>query len=155
MYCKKGLLRNFTKFTGKHLCQSLFFNKVAGLRLYIYYWLIDQYPNNDNLKYTAIPQRSFNSFSLFYIFFLSSFSFWSSLFKLSFTKKHHVYILYYISYTLSRCYAMHYIVPEIRIGGKFLKNYFYCYSQEIISAVAEESLIPYNLIHTASETLNL
>ena len=29
---KKGFLRNFTKFTGKHLCQSIFFNKVAGLR---------------------------------------------------------------------------------------------------------------------------
>ena len=29
---EKGVLRNFTKFTGKHLCQSLFFNKVAGLR---------------------------------------------------------------------------------------------------------------------------
>ena len=29
---KKGVLRNFTKFTGKHLCRSLFFNKVAGLR---------------------------------------------------------------------------------------------------------------------------
>ena len=31
VFCKKGVLRNFTKFTGKHLCQSLFFNKVAGL----------------------------------------------------------------------------------------------------------------------------
>ena len=30
--CKKGVLGNFAKFTGKHLCQSLFFNKVAGLR---------------------------------------------------------------------------------------------------------------------------
>ena len=30
---RKGFLRNFTKFTGKHLCQSLFFNKVTGLRL--------------------------------------------------------------------------------------------------------------------------
>ena len=30
--CKKGVLRNFAKFTAKHLCQSLFFNKVAGLR---------------------------------------------------------------------------------------------------------------------------
>ena len=29
---KKGVLKNFAKFTGKHLCQSLFFNKVAGLR---------------------------------------------------------------------------------------------------------------------------
>ena len=32
VFCKKGVLRNFTKFAGKHLCQSLFFNKVAGLR---------------------------------------------------------------------------------------------------------------------------
>ena len=32
VFYKKGVLRNFTKFTGKHLCQSLFFNKVAGLR---------------------------------------------------------------------------------------------------------------------------
>ena len=29
---KKGALKNFDKFTGKHLCQSQFFNKVAGLR---------------------------------------------------------------------------------------------------------------------------
>ena len=28
---KKGVLRNFTKFTVKELCQSLFLNKVAGL----------------------------------------------------------------------------------------------------------------------------
>ena len=27
---RKGALRNFAKFTGKYLCQSLFFNKVAG-----------------------------------------------------------------------------------------------------------------------------
>ena len=26
---RKGVLRNFAKFTGKHLCQSLFFKKVA------------------------------------------------------------------------------------------------------------------------------
>ena len=30
--CKKGVLKIFTKFTGKHLCQSLLFNKIAGLR---------------------------------------------------------------------------------------------------------------------------
>ena len=32
VFCKKSVLRNFIKFTGKHLCQSLFFNKVAGFR---------------------------------------------------------------------------------------------------------------------------
>ena len=31
VFCKKGFLKNL--FTGKHLCQSLFFNKAAGLRL--------------------------------------------------------------------------------------------------------------------------
>ena len=29
---KKGVYRNFAKFTGKQLSQSLFFNKVTGLR---------------------------------------------------------------------------------------------------------------------------
>ena len=29
---KEGVLRNFARFTGKHLCQSLFFNKVIRLR---------------------------------------------------------------------------------------------------------------------------
>ena len=28
---EKGVLINFAKFTGKHLCQRLFFNKVADL----------------------------------------------------------------------------------------------------------------------------
>ena len=32
VFCQTGVLRNFAKFTGKHLCQSLYFNKVAGLR---------------------------------------------------------------------------------------------------------------------------
>ena len=32
VFCEKGVFRNFAKFTGKHLCQSLFFNKVAGVR---------------------------------------------------------------------------------------------------------------------------
>ena len=33
MFCIKSVLKNFAKFTGKHLCWSLFFNVVAGLRL--------------------------------------------------------------------------------------------------------------------------
>ena len=34
VFCKKGVLRNFAKFTGKHLCQSLCFNQVTGLQPY-------------------------------------------------------------------------------------------------------------------------
>ena len=32
VFCRKGVLRNFAKFTGKYLCQCLFFYKTAGLR---------------------------------------------------------------------------------------------------------------------------
>ena len=32
-FCEKGALKNITKFTGRHLCHSLFLNKVAGLFL--------------------------------------------------------------------------------------------------------------------------
>ena len=32
VFYKKDVLKNFTKVTRKQLCQSLFFNKVAGLR---------------------------------------------------------------------------------------------------------------------------
>ena len=32
VFCKKIVLKFFAKFTGKHLCQSFFFNEVAGLK---------------------------------------------------------------------------------------------------------------------------
>ena len=35
VFCKKDVLKNFAKSTGKHLCQSLFFKKVAGLSNFI------------------------------------------------------------------------------------------------------------------------
>ena len=31
VFCKKGVLKKFAKFTGKHLCQSLLFNNPATL----------------------------------------------------------------------------------------------------------------------------
>ena len=33
VFCKERCFRNFAKSTGKHLCQSLFFNKVVSLRV--------------------------------------------------------------------------------------------------------------------------
>ena len=32
VFYEKSVLRNCAKFMGKQLCQSLFFNKIAGLR---------------------------------------------------------------------------------------------------------------------------
>ena len=67
--------------------------------------------------------------SRYFKFFSSSFSLLLSLFKLSFLKKHRVYNLYWISYTLSFCYVMYYVLSEIRIGRRFLDDCFYCYSE--------------------------
>ena len=74
---------------------------------------------------------------------------------MSCTKVHHVYNLYCIWYTLSFCYVTYYTVSKICIDGCFLEDCFYCYSQQIISDVANESLIPYNLIKRAPETQSL
>ena len=34
IFCKKGDPKNFAKFTGKYLNQSLFFNKISGMGLF-------------------------------------------------------------------------------------------------------------------------
>ena len=34
VFCKKGVLRNFSKFSGKHLCQSLFIKKETLAQLF-------------------------------------------------------------------------------------------------------------------------
>ena len=122
--------------------------------VFIYYQLL--FFNNDNLKYTATPQgRPWNSFSLFYIFSPNAFFFYY-LFSNSCTKENHVFNLYCISYILSFCYVMYYIVSsKIFIGGHFLEDCFYCYSQQIISVLTNKSLILDNFIKRAPETLNL
>ena len=38
VFCEKGVLRNFAKFTGKQLRPSVFFNKVAGPRPATLFW---------------------------------------------------------------------------------------------------------------------
>ena len=43
VFCKKGVRRNFAKFLGKHLCQSLFFNKVVGLSNPLKHFFADKY----------------------------------------------------------------------------------------------------------------
>ena len=52
VFCEKGVLRNFTKFTGKRLCQGLFFNKFAGLRHRCF-----------PVNYVSIQEKSRASFS--------------------------------------------------------------------------------------------
>ena len=50
---------------------------------------------------------------------------------------------------------MYYIMSEIYIGRRFLEHFFCRHSQQIISAVAKESLILYNLMQKTPETRNV
>ena len=58
-----------------------------------------------------------------------------------------------LTFTVRFCYIMYYIEPELYNGIRFLKQS--CYSQQIISAVAKESLILYNLTQRTPETPSL
>ena len=60
---KKGVLRNFAKFTGKHLCRSLFFNKVAGLRPVTYFWSVFSCIGTEYRKIQIRKNSTFGHFS--------------------------------------------------------------------------------------------
>ena len=123
------------------------------VKIYIHYWLL--FFKNDYFRYTTTSQRrSFNSVSQFWVFF-SLFSFLLSLFKPSCIKKRHIYNLHRISYTLSFCYEICYLVSQIWIVWGFWEDFFYCYSQQVLSTVANESLDLYNLIKRAPESQRL
>ena len=90
------------------------------------------------------------SFSLFHIFpshrLLSHYLFSNSHAQRSIT--YVIYITYRTLYftILSEFLICNVLVSEIFIGGHFLEDCFYCYSQHIESAAANKSIISYNLI---------
>ena len=59
MFCKKSVFRNFTKFTGKHQCQSLFYNKVTETFI-----LIDPFVIQKTRMYSTRPKAFCISTSL-------------------------------------------------------------------------------------------
>ena len=75
VFCKKGVLRNFTKLIGKHPCQSFLFNKVAGLNLA----RPKPKPGQNSCEFCEISKNTFLhraslvAASFFYIFLLNWF----------------------------------------------------------------------------------
>ena len=51
VFLKKGVLRNFAKFTGKHLCESAFFNKVAAA-CNVFLWILQNFSEHLFLQNT-------------------------------------------------------------------------------------------------------
>ena len=125
------------------------------MQLKVYYVLLATILQQWLLEiHSDISKKIFQFFLVILQFFLSSLSFLLSLQTLIHKETSRLN-LYCISYTLSFSYVIYYIVSEICIGGRFLEDCFYCYSQQIISAVAKGSLISYNLIQKVPETQNL
>ena len=96
-----------------------------------------------------------NSFSLFYICLSHHFLFYHLFQALMQKETSRLQSISHIVYFECFCYLMYYNVLEICIGGRFVGDCFYCNSQQIIYAVANESLIPYNIIKRAPETQSL
>ena len=65
MFCKKCVLRNLTKFTGKHLRQNLFFNKVAVEHLWWLTPLVAASKSNNFIQSNAAKdKKSFFNISI-------------------------------------------------------------------------------------------
>ena len=116
------------------LCGQVSYGKISPSRFsetrLIFFCLIDYYFSRIiSLNAQRHLKEDLLIISRYFKFFSSSFSLLLSLFQLSFLKKHHVYNLYWISYTLSFCYVMYYVLSEICIGRRFLDDCFYCYSE--------------------------
>ena len=66
MFFKGGVLKNFTKFKGKQLCQSLFFNKVTGEKFWKSFkntFLTKHFWANTSAHCLTDPWRPFNIWS--------------------------------------------------------------------------------------------
>ena len=55
LFCKKGVLRNFTKFTGKHLCQSPYFNNFIKIEFLAQVFSCQFYEISKNTFFHRIP----------------------------------------------------------------------------------------------------
>ena len=105
--------------------------------------------NTYGLKYSALSQRSFKDLLIIfgYFWFLSLSSFFITCLQFLMHKETStvIYILYIVYF---RFFLLK--VPEIFIGRCFWKDGYY--SQQIISVVAKETLIIYNLTQRVPET---
>ena len=82
VFCKNGVLRNFAKSTGKHLCQSLILNKVTNLRQKVSFWGAPTHANIIEIENFLLQLKDHKSGSksgwLFHYFsFKGIMTFWS------------------------------------------------------------------------------
>ena len=74
MFWRKGVLRYFTKFTRKHQCQSLFFNKKSTSG----WLLIKRIKKKVQNDFRIFAESEWTTFSFVHIFLSSFFQYWLS-----------------------------------------------------------------------------
>ena len=78
VYCRNGIHKNFLKFTGTHLCQSLFFNKIAEFTG-VFLWMFEKFENPFLIEHSS----DYSSDSFLYAWRKP---FWSELSRLNYLK---------------------------------------------------------------------
>ena len=103
---REGVLRNFAKLTGKQLCQSLIFNKVAEFRLIMGYFCESSYSQT---------QRRLKPWWLFWRWILCSVLCWSWNFL----------SLHYVTYFIRRIFQIstQNVTLQIPFRGNKLRKY--------------------------------
>ena len=96
----KLVLKNFTKFTGKHLCQSLFFNKIAALRPAT---LLKKSPWHRcfPVKVVKFPRTSFLTEHIWWLLLNIHCACFSSIKKIVFTEK-----IYHVKFNSIKKYLL-------------------------------------------------
>ena len=109
---KKGAVRNFAKFTGKQLCQSLFFNKVAGLEFC-------------KISKSMFLQNTSRRLLLLYLFLFHKGKDTSAISQPS--VQHLVYV-FPIFFRFYKCFINFHLSKNILITTSFLLKYVFLYS---------------------------
>ena len=117
----KGVLRNSAKFTSKHLSQSLFFDKVAGLRISNNTFFTEHVWATASSNYTAIRNNKFGQ----------NLNLWCPL---SFTEINHIYCS--IRCRVASTYLCQH--REFKIGKTILKNSL---TELVFSSITHFSLV--------------
>ena len=113
VFCKKGLLRNFAKFTGKHLCHGLFF-KIKALA-HVFSCEFCKFSKN-NFSYRTAPLAASGVSDCIYIYsFRTSCSKQTHYLKFKWTVTSRICSRSNIVQTSSICYVAGFQTPSMKM----------------------------------------
>ena len=130
-------------------------NSFMQLMIYTNYWQL--FFNNDNCKYTTTSQRRSSIFCLVFLrfFYLIVFFFIVSFQTFMHEKTSRLCSILHIVYFEFLLHNVLHSVGNMYWWMLLRWLFYFCSNVQILSDVANKSVIPYGLIKTAPETQNL